>query len=130
MSKYLACKRLGRNGVYCKAPMSAVLLTVSDLVKHFGPEPVLDGVTFDLREGERVSLVGPNGAGKTTLLKILTGAESPDSGRLELASGTTLGFLQQHPEFEPGRLLWDEAKSALDHLLTIAHEAEELGHAI
>jgi ATP-binding cassette subfamily F protein 3 len=110
--------------------MSAVLLTVSDIVKHFGPEPVLGGVTFDLREGERVSLVGPNGAGKTTLLKILTGKEEPDSGRIDVATGTSLAFLQQHPEFEPGRTLWEEARSALDHLLAIAHEAEELGHAI
>jgi ATP-binding cassette, subfamily F, member 3 len=110
--------------------MSAVLLTVSDVVKHFGPEPVLDGVSFDLREGERVSLVGPNGAGKTTLLKILTGNEEPDSGRIELATGTSLAFLQQHPEFESGRTLWEEAKSALDHLLDISREGEELGHAI
>ena len=71
--------------------MSAVLLTVSDLVKNFGPEPVLDGVSFDLREGERVSLVGPNGAGKTTLLKILMGAEEPDQGRMDLAAGTEVG---------------------------------------
>jgi ATP-binding cassette subfamily F protein 3 len=110
--------------------MSAVLLTVSDVIKHYGPEPVLDGVSFDLREGERVSLVGPNGAGKTTLLKILTGKEEPDSGRIELATGTSLAFLQQHPEFETGRTLWEEAKSALNHLLDIAREAEELGHAI
>jgi ATP-binding cassette subfamily F protein 3 len=110
--------------------MSAVLLTVSDIVKHYGPDPVLDGVSFDLREGERVSLVGPNGAGKTTLLKILTGKEEPDSGRIDLATGTSLAFLQQHPEFEQERTLWDEARSALDHLLAIAHEAEELGHAI
>jgi ATP-binding cassette subfamily F protein 3 len=110
--------------------MSTIILTVSDLVKYFGSEPVLDGVSFDLREGERVSLVGPNGAGKTTLLKILTGKEEPDSGRIELADGFTLGFLQQHPEFEPGRTVWEEARSALDHLFAIAAEAEELGHAI
>jgi ATP-binding cassette subfamily F protein 3 len=110
--------------------MPAVLLTAADIVKHFGPDPVLAGVSFDLREGERVSLVGPNGAGKTTLLKILTGVEQPDTGRLDLASGTLLGYLQQHPAFATDRTLWDEARSALDHLLSIAQEAEQLGHAI
>jgi ATP-binding cassette subfamily F protein 3 len=110
--------------------MSAVLLTVADIVKYFGPEPVLDGASFDLREGERVSLVGPNGAGKTTLLRILMREVEPDSGRLELATGSSIGFLQQHPEFEPNVTVWSEARSALEHLLEIAHEAEELGHAI
>jgi ATP-binding cassette, subfamily F, member 3 len=110
--------------------MSAVLLTIADIVKHFGPEPVLDGVSFDLREGERASLVGPNGAGKTTLLKILTGQEEADSGRIDLATGSSLAFLEQHPEFEPGVTVWEEARSALDHLLAIAREAEELAHQL
>ena len=41
-----------------------ILLSVHNLVKHFSPEPVLAGVTFDIRPGERVSLVGPDGAGR------------------------------------------------------------------
>jgi ATP-binding cassette, subfamily F, member 3 len=110
--------------------VAAVLLTVADIVKHFGPDPVLDGVSFDLREGERVALIGPNGAGKTTLFKILTGVEEPDSGRMELTTGTTLGILEQHPDFAPGRTVWEEAKTALDHLLAVAAEAEQIGHAI
>ena len=50
-----------------------ILLTLTDIRKHFGPEPVLDGVSFDLRPGERAGLVGPNGTGKTTLMKIIAG---------------------------------------------------------
>src|SRR5688572_5218694 len=107
-----------------------VLLSVSGVTKHFGPEPVLAGATFDVRPGERASLVGPNGAGKTTLLKILAGREEADSGRVELATDARLGFLEQHPEFEPGRTVWDEARQALRELVTLAHEAEALAHEI
>src|SRR5678815_1197717 len=107
-----------------------ILLSLQSLVKHYGPEPVLAGVTFDIRPGERVSLVGPNGAGKTTLMKIIASREEADSGTTELHPSARLGFLEQQPEFEPGKSVWEEAKSALDELLSYSHEAEELGHAI
>ncbi len=101
-----------------------ILLNLRDICKRFGPEPVLDGVTFDLRAGERVGLVGPNGTGKTTLLKIIAGQEEPDRGSLELASSTRRGFLEQLPEFSAQRTLWDEAREALRELLDLAAEAE------
>ena len=107
-----------------------ILLSLQNIIKHFGPEPVLAGVTFDLRPGERASLVGPNGAGKTTLLKIVAGREEADSGVAELHPSARIGFLEQQPDFEPGKTVWEEARSALDELLNFSHEAEELGHAM
>jgi ATP-binding cassette, subfamily F, member 3 len=107
-----------------------ILLSVQNLVKHYGPEPVLDGVTFDIRPGERVSLVGPNGAGKTTLMRIVTGQTEADSGRVELHSSARLGYLEQHPEFEPGRTVWDEAAAALANIADLTRHAEEIAHAI
>src|SRR5687768_8740794 len=107
-----------------------ILLSVQNLVKHFGPEPVLAGVTFDIRPGERVSLVGPNGAGKTTLLRIITAAEEADSGRVDLHASATLGYLEQQPEFEADRTVWDEARSALAAIADLAKHSEDLAHAI
>jgi ATP-binding cassette subfamily F protein 3 len=57
------------------------LLTVTDLVRQFDVEPVLNRATFDVRLGDRIGLVGPNGAGKTTLLRILVGIPIPDRFR-------------------------------------------------
>lgn len=107
-----------------------ILLSLQNIVKHYGPEPVLAGVTFDIRPGERASLVGPNGAGKTTLLKIIAGQEEVHSGKVELHPDVRLGMLEQQPEFAPGTTVWDEAKSALDELLQFSREAEELGQAM
>ncbi|MBX9789099.1 MAG: ABC-F family ATP-binding cassette domain-containing protein [Pirellulales bacterium] len=107
-----------------------ILVTVSELRKHFGPEPVLDGVSFDLRPGERVGLVGPNGAGKTTLMRIVAGLESFDAGTLALHPTARLGYLAQRPDFTLGRTLWDEAESALVHLKALAAEAEEAAHRL
>jgi ATP-binding cassette subfamily C protein CydC len=47
-----------------------------------GAAPALDGVDLDLSAGRRVAVVGPSGAGKTTLAAVLTGAVSPDAGRV------------------------------------------------
>ncbi|MBI2823479.1 MAG: ABC-F family ATP-binding cassette domain-containing protein [Planctomycetia bacterium] len=107
-----------------------ILLNVANVIKRFGPEPVLDGVTFELRPGERVGLVGPNGAGKTTLLSILAGKLEPDSGTVELHSSARLDYLEQQPTIVPGRTLWDEAAAALAPLATLAREAEETGHLL
>lgn len=107
-----------------------ILLNVDSITKHFGPDPVLAGVTFEVRPHERIGLVGPNGAGKTTLLKILAGSESPDSGSVELHSSARLAYLEQQPLFSPGRTLWEEAQSGLEHLLAIAADAQRAAEAL
>jgi len=107
-----------------------ILLSVNAVVKHYGPEPVLDGVTFEVRPGEKIGLVGPNGAGKTTLLRILAGGEDADSGQVEFHPSTRMEYLQQQPEWIQGRTLWDEAFSALEELTALAREAEAVAHAL
>ncbi len=107
-----------------------ILLTVDSLKKRFGPEPLLDGVTFDIHPGQRIALVGPNGSGKTTLLKILAGREEPDSGEAHFHSNVHLGYLEQQPLFQPGRTLWDEAQSALEELVELNRHALEVAEAM
>ncbi len=107
-----------------------ILLTVSQIRKHFGPEPVLDGVTLDVRPDERIGLVGPNGCGKTTLLRILAGREDADAGSYQLHASTRLGYLEQQPSFAPGRTLWEEAREALRDLVDLEREALEVADAL
>ena len=59
-------------------------LTLRSIEKHFPGVHALKSVDFELSPGECVALLGENGAGKSTLIKILGGAQSPDSGRIEL----------------------------------------------
>jgi ATP-binding cassette, subfamily F, member 3 len=110
-----------------------ILLDIQGVQKHFGPEPVLDGVTFEVHPGERIGLAGPNGAGKTTLLRILAGMEEPDSGRALRHPTVHLGYLEQQPRFEPGRTLREEARTALAGLIALEQEAvavaQEIGEA-
>ncbi len=107
-----------------------ILLSVENVTKHFGPEPVLDGVSFEIRPGDKAGLVGPNGAGKSTLLRIVAGQLDADSGQVVQHASASLAFLEQHPDFEPGATLWSEARRALAALLALQHEAEELARQI
>lgn len=61
---------------------------------------LLDEVTFDIEEGDRVALIGSNGAGKTTLLRVLTGAFRPTRGRLEVR-GSRQALLNLSLGFNP-----------------------------
>ncbi len=107
-----------------------ILLAVNGVTKHYGPQPVLDGVSFEVRPEEKIGLVGPNGTGKTTLLKILSGHEQADGGNVELHASARLRYLEQQPDFLTGRTLWEEASSALAELHGLVRELEEAAHAL
>ena len=57
-------------------------LTVKNLIKRFDDKLVLDSISFDLKQGEFLSILGPSGCGKTTLLRILIGLEKSDGGEI------------------------------------------------
>jgi ATP-binding cassette subfamily F protein 3 len=107
-----------------------IVVAVEGVKKHFGPEPVLDGVTFDVRQGQRIGLVGPNGVGKTTLLEILAGREDADAGSCLFHPSTRRGYLEQQPIFDPGQTLWDEAHAALEELVALQREALQVAEAL
>ena len=59
-----------------------VNLEIKDLTKVYNKKTVLDNISFEVKDGEFLSILGPSGCGKTTLLKILIGIENPTSGRI------------------------------------------------
>jgi branched-chain amino acid transport system ATP-binding protein len=74
------------------AAAGAALLSVSDLQGWYGESHVLHGVSFDVREGEVVTLLGRNGAGKTTTLKAIMGILTKRKGSVTLAGRETIGL--------------------------------------
>lgn len=66
-------------------PSISPLLEVSELRKHYGGVPAVNGLSFSVQAGELYALVGPNGAGKTTTLNMLAGLLHPDAGTITIA---------------------------------------------
>jgi ATP-binding cassette subfamily F protein 3 len=93
-----------------------VLFRLSDVTKSYGGTEVLRGVAFQVNPGERIGLVGRNGAGKTTVFRLLTGAESPDTGDIVKANGLKLGLLEQHVDFAADETVHTAALSAFKHI--------------
>jgi len=64
--------------------MSASKIVVDGIGKNFGDLAVVDGVSFDVRDGEFVAIVGPSGCGKSTLLNVIAGFERADRGTIRI----------------------------------------------
>jgi len=71
------------------------MLKLHELSKSFGGVHALEGVCFELVQGEILGLIGPNGAGKTTLFNVVSGIMPPDRGRVEL-EGKDITRLASH----------------------------------
>ena len=80
--------------------MSATLLRVAQVSKHFGGFSALSEVSVEIAQGERFGLIGPNGSGKTTLINCISGSLRNDGGSIEFDGNDISGL----PAFERTRL--------------------------
>ena len=97
------------------------------LVKSFEiGKNILDGLTFQIDQGERVGILGRNGAGKTTLFKILTGEMDCDEGTVTIGKGRRIGLISQIPVYPDGYTVEDVLRTAFARLHTLAEEMEQL----
>ena len=102
-------------------------IQVNNLVKSFEVgKNVLDGLTFQVDQGERVGLLGRNGAGKTTLFKILTGELDYDEGSVVVGQGRRVGLISQIPVYPAGYTVEDVLRSAFARLESLAEEMRSL----
>ena len=110
----------------------ANLINLERVTVSFGTRTLLNGVSLGVEDGDRIGVVGRNGDGKTTLLRILTEANTPDSGRVTHTSGLSVGYVRQADDFAPDTTVRDvilhgqadhvwaadpETRAVIEHLL-------------
>ncbi|BBY01791.1 energy-dependent translational throttle protein EttA [Mycobacterium seoulense] len=77
--------------------MAEFIYTMKKVRKAHGDKVILDDVTLSFYPGAKIGVVGPNGAGKSSVLRIMAGLDKPNNGEAFLATGATVGILQQEP---------------------------------
>src|SRR5215831_11229169 len=106
------------------------ILSLENISKNFGFKPLFQSVSFGLEESERVGIIGANGTGKTTLLRIIAGQEKPDTGRVVVATGRTIGYLPQNPPFDPEQTVLDAVFEASSDKMNLLREYEAACHLL
>ncbi len=93
------------------------VLSVRGLRKSFDGRLLFDGLSFELRRGDRVALIGQNGIGKTTLFRLITGEEAPDSGAVVYGANVDIGYYDQHQRgLSPEKTILDEVWDAFPRM--------------
>lgn len=102
-------------------------IQVKNLTKFFViGENLLDGLSFEIQEGECVAILGRNGCGKTTLFNILTGQMDYDDGEVYVNPNKRLGLISQIPKFPQGYTVEDVLRSAYADLMKVKRKMELL----
>ena len=102
-------------------------ISVSNLTKFFViGENLLQGLTFDVQEGQRVAIIGRNGCGKTTLFKILTGEMDYDEGEVYVNPNKRMGLISQIPVFPTHYTVEDVLRSAFSPVISAKNRMEAM----
>lgn len=102
-------------------------ISLTRVVKAFEEDKnILDGLSFDINEGERVGILGKNGAGKTTMFRVLTGELDTDEGDVSVASGKRVGLISQIPRYPAGYTTEDVLRTAFVRLHDIEKHMAQL----
>ena len=106
-------------------------IQVKNLTKFFViGENLLDGLSFEIQEGECVAILGRNGCGKTTLFNILTGQMDYDDGEVFVNPNKKLGLISQIPVFPERYTVEDVLRSAYAELMRVKQKMELLESAM
>ena len=93
------------------------VIDVNAVRKSYGDRLLFDDLSFSVPRGSIVGIIGANGRGKSTLLRLITGAETPDAGRVELGETVQLAYVDQSREdLDGGKTVWEEISDGLDNI--------------
>jgi ABC transport system ATP-binding/permease protein len=99
-------------------------IQAENLAKRWGELMLFENISFTISQGQKVALIARNGAGKSTLLDILSGKETPDSGKVTLTNGIKIGYFEQIPQINKDNTVIEEVLTSDNEKLRAVKEFE------
>ncbi|MFC1926696.1 ABC-F family ATP-binding cassette domain-containing protein [Chloroflexota bacterium] len=107
------------------------MLSISNISKSYNARYLFNDISYNISMRDRIAIIGQNGTGKTTLFEIISGNISPDSGKISIRKGTSIGYLKQDIKPTSTAKLLDEVANSSININNMAHKIqllqEELG---
>ena len=104
----------------------AFLYQIIDLTKKFGQRELLKNINLAFYPGAKIGLLGRNGAGKSTLMKIMAGIDREYEGEARLAEGYTAGYLEQEPQLDPDKTVFENVMDGAEESRAVLRRYEEI----
>ena len=102
-----------------------IILQLNSIKKEFGADVLLEKIDLRVNAGEKIGFVGANGSGKTTLFKIIAGLMQPESGTVSVPTGTTIGYLEQHPLIDSNETIIETLTHVFDDIIELEQKLRE-----
>ncbi|REE55464.1 ATPase subunit of ABC transporter with duplicated ATPase domains [Paenibacillus taihuensis] len=103
-----------------------IIINGQHIKKYYGANLVLEDVTFEIQEKERIGLVGRNGSGKSTLISLIARLSKPDEGLLTIRKELRIGYLAQIPAHWDDGTVYDVLASSCKELLECKEKMTQL----
>ncbi|MBC1272950.1 ribosomal protection-like ABC-F family protein [Listeria booriae] len=102
------------------------IVALNNVTKRFTGDLILEKISLQVEEGERIGLIGRNGEGKSTILKIIARLETVDDGIVSVKRSATVGLLNQMPNVSGDAIVRDYLRTAFADVLALQAELTEL----
>lgn len=100
-------------------------LSVENISKSFGERTLFQDISFGINKDQKVAFIAKNGTGKTSILRIITGEDTPDTGKIVMRKEIKMAFLSQEPNLQDELTIEESIFASDNEILKIIENYEK-----